>query len=74
MMLLDAGVPIAFGNDGPYGFCHPGRSVDELDAMQRVGMKPVEVLRTIHSFDPCMACAVHLLDTDEREITSIRIV
>ena len=24
--------------------------------------KPVEVLRTIHSFDPCMACAVHLFD------------
>lgn len=24
--------------------------------------KPVEILRTIHSFDPCMACAVHLYD------------
>jgi hydrogenase large subunit len=24
--------------------------------------KPIEVLRTIHSFDPCMACAVHLYD------------
>lgn len=24
--------------------------------------KPVEVLRTIHSFDPCIACAVHLYD------------
>ena len=24
--------------------------------------RPVEILRTIHSFDPCMACAVHLLD------------
>jgi Ni,Fe-hydrogenase I large subunit len=22
--------------------------------------KPVEILRTIHSFDPCMACAVHV--------------
>ena len=36
--------------------------------------KPVEILRTIHSFDPCMACAVHVLDADEREITRIRIV
>jgi hydrogenase large subunit len=35
---------------------------------------PVEVLRTIHSFDPCMACAVHVLDADRREITRIRIV
>jgi hydrogenase large subunit len=24
--------------------------------------KPLEVLRTIHSFDPCIACAVHLYD------------
>jgi Ni,Fe-hydrogenase I large subunit len=35
---------------------------------------PVEVLRTIHSFDPCMACAVHVLDASRREITRIRIV
>ncbi|MDO4761572.1 MAG: nickel-dependent hydrogenase large subunit [Corynebacterium sp.] len=26
--------------------------------------QPLEVLRTIHSFDPCMSCAVHLLDTE----------
>jgi Ni,Fe-hydrogenase I large subunit len=25
--------------------------------------QPVEILRTIHSFDPCLACAVHVLDT-----------
>jgi Ni,Fe-hydrogenase I large subunit len=36
--------------------------------------QPVEVLRTIHSFDPCMACSVHVLDADHRELTSIRIV
>ena len=24
--------------------------------------QPLEVLRTIHSFDPCIACAVHLYD------------
>ena len=23
---------------------------------------PLEILRTIHSFDPCMACAIHLID------------
>jgi hydrogenase large subunit len=30
--------------------------------------QPLEILRTIHSFDPCIACAVHLFDpaTDER--------
>lgn len=26
--------------------------------------EPLEILRTIHSFDPCMACAVHLIDAD----------
>ncbi len=36
--------------------------------------KPVEVLRTIHSFDPCMACAVHILDPDGKEVTNIRVV
>jgi len=36
--------------------------------------KPVEVLRTIHSFDPCMSCAVHLFDTTGREITKISIL
>ena len=35
--------------------------------------RPLEILRTIHSFDPCMACAVHLIDTQERTITEIRI-
>jgi hydrogenase large subunit len=29
--------------------------------------KPVEILRTIHSFDPCMACAVHLFDDSGNE-------
>jgi len=24
--------------------------------------EPLEILRTIHSFDPCLACAVHLID------------
>jgi hydrogenase large subunit len=36
--------------------------------------QPVEILRTIHSFDPCMACAVHVVDPGRREITRIRIV
>ncbi|TCJ16277.1 nickel-dependent hydrogenase large subunit [Parasulfuritortus cantonensis] len=26
--------------------------------------RPLEVLRTVHSFDPCLACAVHVLDVD----------
>lgn len=30
--------------------------------------KPLEPLRTIHSFDPCMSCAVHVLDPDGQEL------
>ena len=34
--------------------------------------KPLEVLRTIHSFDPCLACAVHLVDVTQRPIVEVR--
>ncbi|MCL2424360.1 MAG: nickel-dependent hydrogenase large subunit, partial [Micrococcales bacterium] len=30
--------------------------------------QPLEVMRTIHSFDPCMSCAVHVLDPDGNEL------
>ena len=33
--------------------------------------QPVEVLRTIHSFDPCIACAVHLHDERGRYVHHI---
>ncbi|MFO0600304.1 MAG: nickel-dependent hydrogenase large subunit [Myxococcaceae bacterium] len=34
--------------------------------------RPLEVLRTIHSFDPCLACAVHLTDVTKRPIVKVR--
>ena len=33
--------------------------------------QPVEILRTIHSFDPCIACAVHLYDPQGRHLNQI---
>ncbi len=33
--------------------------------------QPLEILRTIHSFDPCIACAVHLYDEKGRYVTQI---
>ncbi len=36
--------------------------------------KPLEILRTVHSFDPCMACAVHILEPDGREVISVKVV
>jgi hydrogenase large subunit len=35
--------------------------------------KPVEILRTIHSFDPCIACAVHLSDEEGEETLRLRV-
>jgi hydrogenase large subunit len=35
---------------------------------------PLEVLRTVHSFDPCMACAIHLLDTEQREVAVAKVL
>ena len=32
--------------------------------------QPVEILRTINSFDPCMACSVHLIDANGAQIGS----
>lgn len=34
--------------------------------------KPLEVLRTVHSFDPCIACAIHMVDTEDREIVRVK--
>ena len=36
--------------------------------------KPLEVLRTVHSFDPCLACAIHLHDTEEQEIVKVKVL
>jgi hydrogenase large subunit len=33
--------------------------------------RPLEVLRTVHSFDPCLACAVHVLDVDGSEKSTV---
>jgi hydrogenase large subunit len=33
---------------------------------------PLEILRTVHSFDPCLACAVHVLDTDGKPVVQVK--
>jgi len=35
--------------------------------------QPLEIQRTIHSFDPCLACAVHVADPDGEELVSITV-
>jgi hydrogenase large subunit len=33
---------------------------------------PLEVLRTVHSFDPCIACAIHTMDVEGQEIARVK--
>jgi len=36
--------------------------------------RPVEILRTIHSFDPCIACSVHVVDNRRSEIRKFKVL
>jgi [NiFe] hydrogenase large subunit len=36
--------------------------------------KPLEVLRTVHSFDPCIACGVHVIDPSSNEVYKIKVL
>lgn len=36
--------------------------------------RPVEILRTIHSFDPCIACAVHVIDGNTNEVHEFKVL
>jgi Ni,Fe-hydrogenase I large subunit len=63
----NAGPRDAAGNRGPYEQALLGTPVADPE-------KPVEILRTVHSFDPCMACAVHVVDARRREVARVRAV
>ncbi len=39
-----------------------------------VADQPLELLRTIHSFNPCMACAVHVIDARKNEVLRVKVV
>ncbi|HXK12871.1 MAG TPA: nickel-dependent hydrogenase large subunit [Vicinamibacteria bacterium] len=62
----NAGPRDAAGSRGPYEEALLGTPVAEAD-------KPLEILRTIHSFDPCMACGVHVVDARKREVARVRV-
>jgi hydrogenase large subunit len=36
--------------------------------------RPLEVLRTVHSFDPCLSCAIHTVDMEGREQSRVRVL
>ena len=35
--------------------------------------QPLEILRTVHSFDPCLACASHIIGPDGRELARVKV-
>jgi [NiFe] hydrogenase large subunit/hydrogenase large subunit len=35
--------------------------------------RPIEILRTIHSFDPCMACGVHVIDATGKTVAKVKV-
>ncbi|AKH88560.1 hydrogenase 2 large subunit [Edwardsiella tarda] len=52
---------------GPYEQALVGTPVADIN-------KPLEVVRTVHSFDPCMSCAVHVVNTLDGETTKVKIL
>ncbi|MBK8637612.1 MAG: nickel-dependent hydrogenase large subunit [Chromatiaceae bacterium] len=54
------------GTPGPYEEALMGQVLADLN-------RPLEVLRTIHSFDPCIGCAVHILDPDGEPLTRVEV-
>jgi hydrogenase large subunit len=50
---------------GPYEASLVGNPIADAE-------RPLEVLRTIHSFDPCLACAIHTVDVEGKEIAKVR--
>ncbi len=63
----NAGPRDVAGHPGPYEQSLVGTPIAKPD-------QPLEILRTVHSFDPCMACGVHVLDNERREIVKVRAV
>jgi len=62
----NAGPRDAEGQPGPYEAALAGHYLHDPK-------QPIEILRTIHSFDPCIACAVHVTDPDGEELVNIKI-
>ena len=56
----------AKGQRGPYEAALVGTPIADAS-------KPLEILRTIHSFDPCLACAVHVLDARGNEVVKVKV-
>ena len=61
----NAGPRDAKGRKGPYEASLMGNPVADPE-------RPLEVVRTVHSFDPCLACAIHTHDAEGTELVKVR--
>ncbi len=61
----NAGPRDSEGEPGPYEASLVGNPVADAE-------KPLEVLRTIHSFDPCIACAIHMVNANGQEMSKVK--
>jgi hydrogenase large subunit len=50
---------------------HGAYELSMMDTKVKIADQPLEILRSIHSFDPCLACAAHLYDPDGKPISVI---
>ena len=56
----------AKGQMASYEACLIGLKIADLK-------QPLEIVRKIHSYDPCIACAVHVMDTKGNELSSYKV-
>ena len=56
----------AHGTPGAYEAALIGTPVEDPE-------QPVEILRTLHSFDPCLACSTHVMGPDGQELTNVKV-
>jgi hydrogenase large subunit len=61
----NAGPRDAKNQPGPYEASLVGNPVADTE-------RPLEIIRTVHSFDPCIACAIHTLDVDGHEVSHVK--
>ncbi|MEM9168477.1 MAG: nickel-dependent hydrogenase large subunit [Pseudomonadota bacterium] len=62
----NAGPRDAQGNIGAY-------EASLLDTPMADPEQPLEILRTIHSFDPCLACSTHVMSKDGEDLASVKV-
>lgn len=62
----NAGPVDSKGNLGPYEASLVGLKIVDL-------AQPLEIIRIIHSFDPCIACAVHVMDKKGNDLGVFKI-